>query len=97
MPKEELDRVIAALKRLMEPVDGKEGSSEYARIAGYHGFPNKFCHHGQETFPGWHRAFMVEMEKALQVADKALGTMSPPAQRSTHLYYGRGNLFVPRD
>ena len=35
MPKEELDRVIAALKMMMEPAGGKKGSSEYSRIAGY--------------------------------------------------------------
>ena len=34
----ELDRFAAALKKMMEATDGP-GSSEYARVAGYHGWP----------------------------------------------------------
>ena len=31
------------------------------------------CEHRQETFPGWHRAYLVAFEKGLQAADRALG------------------------
>ena len=56
------------------------GSSEYARIAGYHGWPGDLatgatglCAHRRESFPGWHRAYQMEMENALREADKQLG------------------------
>lgn len=62
-------RFVRAVRRMME---GGEGS-EYARIAGYHGFPGSYCAHDAETFPGWHRAYTVEFEKALQRADASLG------------------------
>ena len=47
------------------------------RIAGYHGWgpqnQTNYCQHGQETFPGWHRAYLSEFEQALRAADRALG------------------------
>ncbi|GIL62411.1 hypothetical protein Vafri_16631 [Volvox africanus] len=55
---------------------------EYFRIASYHGWPywgdktngqTGYCAHNIETFPAWHRAYMVEFERALQEADRALG------------------------
>merc|ERR1719317_1363789 len=61
----EIDRLVKALKRMMENENGPE-TSEYLRIANYHG---SFCAHRNEQFPVWHRAYMVEMEKALQAAD----------------------------
>ncbi|GLI71270.1 hypothetical protein VaNZ11_016392 [Volvox africanus] len=55
---------------------------EYFRLASYHGWPYwgdksgeqvGYCPHGIETFPIWHRAYVVEFERALQEADRALG------------------------
>mmetsp|Transcript_46962 Transcript_46962/g.60347 ORF Transcript_46962/g.60347 Transcript_46962/m.60347 type:complete len:683 (-) Transcript_46962:81-2129(-) len=55
--------------------DGKDikQSSEFFRLAGYHGWPNDYCTHRQELFPGWHRAYLVDFEKCLRVADIANG------------------------
>ena len=72
MSKPDLDRFVAALKRMMENERG-DGTSEFARIAGYHGYPDDFCAHRIETFPGWHRGYLVEFEQALQLADQDLG------------------------
>ena len=72
MPKADLDRFVAALKKMMENEHG-DGSSEFARVAGYHGWPDRYCAHGIETFPGWHRGYLIEFELALQQADKTLG------------------------
>jgi len=68
----EQKRFVAALKKTMENTNGPQ-SSEYFRIAGYHGWPTDWCHHGEETFPGWHRGYNCELEQALIKADKALG------------------------
>eukprot|EP00038_Savillea_parva_P010861 m.193324 g.193324 ORF g.193324 m.193324 type:complete len:873 (-) comp18898_c0_seq1:157-2775(-) len=68
----EQERFVAAIKHMMKNDSGPE-TSVFAKIAGYHGYPSQFCHHGQETFPLWHRAYLVEMERALQTADKELG------------------------
>lgn len=65
-------RFCNALKKLMESPDGP-GTSEYHRIAGYHGWPSNYCVHGGSLFPAWHRAYLVELELALQKADVALG------------------------
>ncbi|GLC38356.1 hypothetical protein PLESTB_001268000 [Pleodorina starrii] len=55
---------------------------EFFRLASYHGWPfwsdaqstgNGLCAHGIETFPVWHRAYMVDFERSLQAADRALG------------------------
>ena len=72
-------RFARALRRMMQAPDGP-GTSEYARIAGYHGWPGDvktgetgLCAHRRESFPGWHRAYTVEIETALREADRALG------------------------
>merc|ERR1719436_1509631 len=72
MPADEQKRFVAALKKLMENQSGPQ-TSEYFRIAGYHGWPTNFCHHAQETFPGWHRGYLVDLERALIKADQELG------------------------
>lgn len=61
--------MIGAFRQLMHAPSGP-GSSEYARIAQLHA---DFCHHGQESFPAWHRAYALELERALQAADRARG------------------------
>ena len=46
------------------------GTSEFFRCASYHGQPAPiYCQHGRETFPGWHRIYLLDFEKALQAAD----------------------------
>jgi len=70
MSQEEQERFVACVKKLME---GPPGQSEWHRLAGYHGWPQQFCAHRQETFPGWHRAYLLELENALRIADKAIG------------------------
>ncbi|EFJ42429.1 hypothetical protein VOLCADRAFT_121539 [Volvox carteri f. nagariensis] len=47
--------------------------SEFFRLARYHGWDLSYCVHGRETFPGWHRAYLVDFERTLQAADRALG------------------------
>ena len=53
----EQNRFVEAIKTMMKNSAG-DGTSEYARIAGYHGWgpessgKGNYCHHGQETFPG---------------------------------------------
>ncbi|CAE7187067.1 unnamed protein product, partial [Symbiodinium sp. KB8] len=72
MPQAEQGRFVAAVKKLMENKDGPQ-TSEWFRLASYHGWPEDYCEHGQETFPGWHRAYLCEAEQALIKADKELG------------------------
>ncbi len=47
------------------------------RPPGYHGWPNEFCEHGRETFPGWHRAYLVEFERTLQVGLVPYAVLEP--------------------
>jgi hypothetical protein len=72
MPAEEQERFLNAVHKLMENKDGPE-TSEYWRLAGYHGYPEDYCTHRQESFPVWHRAYLIEFERCLQIADKELG------------------------
>lgn len=75
------NRFMDAIFKMCENKSGP-GTSEYFRLAGYHGLPGPYyCAHGKETFPGWHRVYLREFEKALQAADKALGN--------------DGNVFLP--
>jgi len=55
-----------------EPEEAAE-TSEWFRLAGYHGWPDDFCAHRQENFPAWHRAYLIEFEKELRRADRELG------------------------
>ncbi|GBG32650.1 Matrix metalloproteinase-C [Hondaea fermentalgiana] len=75
MPREDQERFVTAVKKLMESED--QGGSEWLRLAGYHGWPSNdgkgFCVHRAEAFPGWHRAYLLALEEALQEADRALG------------------------
>jgi hypothetical protein len=73
MPQLEQERFCAAICQMME-TPGEERQSEFFRIASYNGcFRTKNCHHGQETFPAWNRAYMSEFEQALRRADMLLG------------------------
>jgi len=65
----ETDRLVKALKRMMQNENGPD-TSEYLRIASYHG---DYCAHRNEQFPTWHRAYLLEMEKGLQAADRKNG------------------------
>lgn len=60
------DRVCDALEAMMS-------SGEYFRLASYHGWPGDYCAHGMEHFPAWHRAYLVDFERALRRADMSLG------------------------
>lgn len=73
MPRVEQERFCAALLRMMEGPGVEEGQSDFFRIAGYHGYPTDYCHHAQETFPSWHRAYLAEFEQALRRADMEVG------------------------
>ena len=80
MPEAEQERYIAALLKMMENQGGEPETSPFFELAGYHGWPGNgnermysYCEHRQETFPGWHRAYLVAFEKGLQEADRALG------------------------
>ena len=78
MNPEEQQRVVDAFKTMM--LSSTPGGSEFHRIAGYHGWPSTnpdgskgFCAHRAENFPGWHRAYLLEIENALGEADKLNG------------------------
>lgn len=47
-------------------------SGEYARIAGYHGCPGHYCHIDSRIFLPWHRAYVLELEKALRKVNPRL-------------------------
>ena len=83
-------RFFEAVEKMMEnekDSDGNEipGTSNFFRIAGYHGEPmgakfshlgdfvNDYCPHSRESFPGWHRIYLWEFEQYLQKADQDLG------------------------
>jgi hypothetical protein len=76
----EQQRYAAAVTHMMKNVDGVPESSPFFKLAGIHGWPGKgternysYCEHRQETFPGWHRAYLCAFEEAMQRADKELG------------------------
>ena len=73
MSEEDQNRFMDAVMKMAENKDGVNGTSEFARIAGYHGWPSSYCEHGVESFPAWHRAYLAEFELALRKADIALG------------------------
>ena len=69
----EAKRFFDAIDKMLENKSGP-GTSEFYRCASYHGQPAPiYCSHGRETFPGWHRIYLMDFEKALQAADRALG------------------------
>ncbi|RYP23804.1 hypothetical protein DL765_000881 [Monosporascus sp. GIB2] len=74
--KKPLENLIRAWKGIQElPPDNRYS---FFRIAGYHGEPFRgagwgnpawwggYCNHGNVLFPVWHRAYLLELEKALQ-------------------------------
>eukprot|EP01084_Bolivina_argentea_P070650 128470_1 len=74
MSDEDANRFFDAVDKMLEAKSGVHGSSEFFRCASYHGEPPPIhCHHGRETFPGWHRIYLMDFENALQTADRALG------------------------
>ena len=64
---------MAALLKMFENIDDQPATSEYYRLASYHGWPKRYCAHGQEIFPGWHRGYLLEFENSLRQADRELG------------------------
>ncbi|KAG2491076.1 hypothetical protein HYH03_010521 [Edaphochlamys debaryana] len=85
LPPAEQQRFVRALQKMMEPGwaassdhviggwDEQASPSEFFRLARYHGWDQSFCVHGRESFPGWHRAYLVDFERTLQAADRAVG------------------------
>ena len=65
---DEQRRFVAALHKMME--GGPD--SPFSKWAGYHGYPNNWCVHSEETFPAWHRVYLSEFEQALQDAHALL-------------------------
>ena len=61
-------RIIAAFRKMLER--DSAGYCEYIRLATYH---NDHCVHGEESFPGWHRAYLCDFEHTMRRADIANG------------------------
>ena len=80
----EQERVVNALHRMMADRDGPE-TSPYYHFASLHGWPKHYCEHGQESFPGWHRAYLCEFERAFQQADYDLNSAAIEAGSLSHL------------
>eukprot|EP01084_Bolivina_argentea_P261510 441953_1 len=80
LTKDEFDRFVNAVNTMMKNKNGS-GTSEYFRLASYHGEPGDYCHHNKESFPGWHRIYIYKFEQALQSADIENGN--------------DGNIFLP--
>ena len=66
--------------KMRENTDGP-GTSPYFKLAVMHGgmpplsraeYP-EYCAHRREAFPGWHRPYMLDFERALRRADLACG------------------------
>lgn len=67
VPDNDQQRFVDALRTMMIDDDG---SNVYSKLADIHG---RFCAHGKETFPGWHRAYLVDFETAMKIADEKNG------------------------
>jgi hypothetical protein len=76
MAREEQERFCKALLNVMEESDKKE-ENRFFRLAGYHGYgvegDSDYCVHGQESFPTWHRAYLLEYEQLIRASDRELG------------------------
>lgn len=85
--KTELENLIRAWQGIQKlPADDKKS---LFMIAGYHGEPFRgagwgnpswwggYCNHGNVLFPVWHRAYIIELEKALQSIPKCADVMLP--------------------
>lgn len=73
MSAEDKQRFFDAVTRMMTNSDGA-GTNDYYRIAAIHGQPAPIHGiHGRETFALWHRAHLVDFERRLRLADRALG------------------------
>lgn len=68
MPRKLRQRCLNAIQKMMERDEG--GHCEYVRLATYH---NDYCVHGEESFPGWHRAYLCDFESTMRRADIANG------------------------
>lgn len=97
LPVAEQERFADAVVKMMEPrwaarpdsgVAAGQFPSEYYRLASYHGWPGEYCSHGQETFPPWHRAYLLDFERTLQAADLALRGAANGGGRIALPYWG---------
>ena len=81
LSKEELDRFLKAIDRMMVN-DSGAGSSPYYQLASIYGRPEPiYAVFGRESFPAWHRIYLHHFEKELRYADRKLG--------------GDGNVAIP--
>ena len=73
----EQQRFVDAILTMMQKKHDDQPESEWFRLASYHGWPANdsegYCAHRAEHFPGWHRAYLLAMERALGEADKLNG------------------------
>lgn len=63
---EELNRYRDAWRMIQSPESGA-----FQRLAGFHGCPRQYCHRVSDgpIFLAWHRQYMLELERELQVYD----------------------------
>ena len=57
-------------ERYAQAIETMFQNGDYARNAKYH---DTYCKHGEETFPGWHRAYLHAFEQDFQKADRDNG------------------------
>lgn len=62
MTPDQLDHLRDAFKRAMQITDNRG----FSYFAGWHGVPFQWCHHHDDLFLPWHRAYLYEFELALQ-------------------------------
>lgn len=73
MSESDLKRFMDVVDLLATNKDGR-GTSEFFRLAGYHGYTaTTYCHHKKESFPGWHRLYLHHFEITLRWFDKKNG------------------------
>jgi|GEM_PF-484503 len=66
---DELNRYRDAWRKIQSPESGA-----FKRLAGFHGCPREYCHHGEDgpVFLAWHRQYVLEIEKELQRFDQSI-------------------------
>ena len=93
----EKKRFFDAVDTMMKNENGP-GTSEYYRLASYHGMPPPiYCEHQRETFPGWHRVYLHDFEQTLQRADIKNGNdgnISLPYWYTTIYTYTHSNTSI---
>jgi len=60
------DAEVASLRAAYAAIQGIADNRGYQYLAGIHGLPQYFCHHGDIEFVIWHRPYLLFFEQALQ-------------------------------